>query len=90
MGGYKIGDRVGAISSSDKEKNTVFMFGYGRYAGDVVVPDGWLKGVPNPKIELDDGGEVWGYMCWWGGEAKIQKMVEGAKIVIVQPPKHPE
>ena len=24
-----------------------------------------LGGIKNPHIILDDGGDVWGYQCWW-------------------------
>jgi hypothetical protein len=26
----------------------------------------WLSVASNPRIDLDNGGVVWGYQCWWG------------------------
>lgn len=38
----------------------------------------------NPKIELDGGGVVWGYQCWWGAEDKLDGYrTEGYEIVTV-------
>jgi len=83
-----IGQRVGAVSHS--EEDTIFIFGYGTYAGDEV-PDsagGWMgkmlaeEKVTNPKIVLDNGKVVWGCECWWGSEEQIQKAAAGFQHVV--------
>ena len=82
-----VGDRVGAVSHS--EGDTIYIFGYGVYAGDEV-PDtagGWMgeglreNGVTNPKIVLDSGKVVWGCECWWGSEESVRKNIEGKTVV---------
>jgi hypothetical protein len=86
---FKIGDRVGAVSHSDK--TTVYLFGYGVYAGDEVPPEnslGWAKELhdikrDNPKIVLDNGKIVWGCQCWWGPEKEIRESIGNKKVVIV-------
>lgn len=81
----KIGDRVGAISHADKDR--VFLFGYGVYAGDEAGgPMDQLMEEPwaNPKIQLDDGSVVWGCECWWGPEARIREKI-GSREVIMMP-----
>lgn len=75
------GARVGAIRN--EEDGQVNFFGYGVYVGRKPCPH--LDGMPNPKIELDDGGVVWGCESWWGPEEQIKKRIEGRKIVIVPP-----
>lgn len=35
----------------------------------------------NPRIDLDEGGSVWGFECWWGPEAVVQAKYEGWKWV---------
>jgi hypothetical protein len=85
----KVGSRVGAILSTDKD--TVNFIGYGVYVGDEV-PDkdaaGFCEGLRehglvNPKIVLDDGTVVWGGECWWGPEEQIKKKMVGMKVVQV-------
>ena len=39
----------------------------------------------NPRIDLDQGGSVWGFQCWWGPEAQFDDWVAGREIVIVSP-----
>lgn len=82
----KEGARVGAIQKADA--STVYLFGYGTYAGDKA--DNPLSAdmgmaIPNPKIELDGGGVVWGFECWWGSEAKVRESIGDRAVVIVQP-----
>lgn len=87
--GYKVGDRVGAISHADKE--TVYLFGYGTYEGNHVPPQGVQflgvdlasLGHTNPKITLDSGKVVWGCECWWGPEARVKAEIGGRKVVMV-------
>ena len=82
----KIGSRVGAMESANKE--TVRMYGYGVYDGDHVPASGWLHDakIPNPKIILDDGGVVWGYQCWWGDEEAVLKKVGDREVIMVSAP----
>lgn len=77
---YKPGDRVVAIRNSNNEE--VFSFGAGVYEGDKPSP----LGVPNPHIILDQGGDVWGYECWWMGEEEFKtKFLRGRRITSVKP-----
>jgi hypothetical protein len=80
-----IGDRVGAISHS--KDATLYMFGYGTYAGREVPPaDVHFMGLAvnheNPKILLDNGKVVWGCECWWGGEDRVKAAEAKAATVI--------
>lgn len=74
----KEGDRVIAISHSDGD--TLYIFGYGTYLGDMNptelsekhYPAGQLgqivtemPDITNPCIKLDNGQIVWGCECWW-------------------------
>jgi hypothetical protein len=81
MMGTPEGSRVGAIRS--EEAGTVNFFGYGVYVGRKPCPH--LDGIHNPKIELDDGGVVWGCESWWGPEEQIRERIEGLTIVKVSP-----
>lgn len=74
----KIGDRVGAVQSADKE--TVYLYGYGVYHGKIDSP----LGHPNPKILLDSGKAVWGYQCWWGPEENVREMIGDRKVQIAE------
>lgn len=74
MTDYAKGTRVGAIKSADD--TTVELLGFGTYQGYDESP----LGVPNPKIELDDGTVVWGFQCWWGEQEKIEKMCVGRVV----------
>ncbi len=74
----QIGDRVGAILSSNSE--VVNFLGYGKYDGDIDHP---YLGFPNPRITLDNGDTVWGCECWWGPEGEIKKILAGRKVKIV-------
>ena len=79
--GVQPGERVGAISHTDGD--TIFFYGYGVYVG-MFIPTIEEAGdnemllmfaearVANPRINLDDGGVVWGMTCWWGAEEWCQ------------------
>lgn len=78
------GTRVGAILSADKE--TVRLLGYGTYIGNEIPPEGPLHkiGIPNPKIQLDNGDVVWGYQCWWGDEEEVKCSIGGRQVIEVK------
>ena len=81
------GTRVGAILGTNDKKECDFL-GYGVYIGDEIPPEeigGWLNiGLPNPKIQLDNGDIVWGMECWWGTEEKIKEVISlQSKVNIV-------
>ena len=86
----KIGERVGAISHADKDTDTVYLFGYGVYQGDLI-PDAALKvqffgaplDHPNPCLMLDSGKQVFGCECWWGGEESVKKEVAKFSNVVM-------
>lgn len=70
------GQRIGAILSATDD--TVKLLGFGVYAGDFVPPKhvgGFNAGMPNPRLDLDNGETVWGCECWWGPEKKIKEIV---------------
>ena len=80
------GCRVGAILGTDHAlPKVVKFFGYGTYKGNLDCPQ---LGMPNPCIELDNGGIVWGCECWWGPEEQIKAQLvkyqeDGYEIVNV-------
>lgn len=86
---HKIGARVGAIVSANKEE--IKMFGYGVYEGDHPLPSnirgpfGYMEGVRNPKITLDSGEVVWGCECWWGPEDDVKESIKERRVVTVTP-----
>ncbi len=48
------------------------------------------KGYPyfpdtNPRIKLDNGDTVWGFECWWGPEASVQRQLakHADKVVLL-------
>jgi len=78
----KIGDRVGAIMSA--KDGVVRFLGFGVYKGDEVPPEevgGLNFGVPNPKLRLDSGVDVWGCECWWGSEEKVKEQIKAYDVV---------
>ena len=84
----KVGDRVTAIRNA--EKGIVYSFGDGIYAGDFIPPDDIGFGIPNPRIDLDSGGSVWGCECWWGSESGAhERFSKGWEWQIVQPNRTP-
>lgn len=85
----KIGDRVGAVL--DVHDGVVRLFGYGTYIGEEI-PNEKVSGfgsilrtsnIPNPKIQLDSGKDVFGCECWWTFEDVVQTMTSIKKVVIV-------
>jgi hypothetical protein len=46
----------------------------------------WDRLALNPCIELDNGGTVWGFQCWWGAEDQFDRWAGGRQIVEVGPP----
>jgi hypothetical protein len=81
----ELNTRVGAIQSADKD--SVHFFGWGNYVGDEVPCRGFLQEaqIPNPCIVLDSGKKVYGFECWWGDAAKVEKMIDGRTIIDVIP-----
>lgn len=79
----QVGSRVGAIRNSNE--STVYLFGWGVYVGHQLGAPS-LGEFPNPKIELDGGGVVWGCECWWGSEQRMREAIEGREVVIVPLP----
>ena len=77
----KIGDRVGAILKADKD--SVHLLGYGVYDGPQKVPEelALRPGQINPRLTLDNGNVVWGFQCWWGGEAEVLKQIAGRTVI---------
>lgn len=79
----KVGERVGAIFSGNKER--VQFLGYGVYVGDEapVGAVGFMAdairqgGGKNPRIDLDQGYTVWGCECWWGPELAVMQRLQG-------------
>lgn len=80
MARWKPGTRVGAICSAGREE--VRFYGWGVYVGDEI--GGPMGEFPNPKIQLDDGGVVWGCECWWGSEDQVRQMI-GVRKVVIEP-----
>ena len=82
----KIGERVGAIIGERDGK--VEYLGPGTYVGDKVPHDavGWMAETlienesPNPAIELDSGGVVYGCECWWGPEDKVLTAIGSQEV----------
>lgn len=80
----KPGDRVGAVLSA--QDDVCKFFGYGEYLGDDVPPDyvgGFNFGLPNPRIRLDSGKDVYGCECWWGIEERVKELVKTYKQTIL-------
>lgn len=84
----KVGERVGAMASANKEE--VHFFGYGVYEGDEVPPKnimgplGYMP-LPNPKILLDSGEIIWGCECWWGPEERMKQELGNRRVLPITP-----
>jgi len=77
---YEPGCKVVAVRDANKKE--VFSFGAGVYEGDKTSP----LGIPNPHIILEQGGDVWGYECWWMSEEEFKtKFLRGRQITLVKP-----
>ena len=94
MPSAKVGERVYAIRNSDEE--TIYAYGPGVYAGLQkppvgtrtcfgVIDEDWPETYVNPRIDLDNGGVVWGCQCWWGPEDEVSRSFGDRKVVIVPP-----
>ena len=84
MSAFKVGERIGAVLSQDSYITN--LLGYGVYLGEEVPPPetgGFNLGLPNPKLQLDNGDVVWGCECWWGHEEAVRAMIEGTTIRVV-------
>lgn len=74
----KVGERIGAIVSA--KNGVVELLGYGVRVEDKVPPSDAAgfgsmlhsAGATNICLQLDDGSEVFGCECWWGGEEAIK------------------
>jgi len=82
----KIGERIGAIISTDEKTKKLFFLGYGIYKEDIIPSKearGFLAeglreyGRSNPTLKLDNGDIVYGCECWWGPEARMKQQIEG-------------
>jgi hypothetical protein len=91
----KPGDRVIAIRNV--EPGTAYVYGAGVYRGDERPPNGtrspfgfvdddYPPDYKNPRIDLDRGGTVWGFQCWWGPEDFVRKQLQGHELVEVPLP----
>jgi hypothetical protein len=89
----KIGERVGAILSADK--NECRYLGFGVYEGDFIPKEavGFIaeaekkQGMTNPRIRLDNGKVVYGCECWWGSEERIKnelKKYPNVKLIDIE------
>lgn len=84
-----VGSRVAAVVSANQTQ--INFLGYGRYAGDFIPPaDAVGFGsmlhqmcVPNPKIILDSGEEVFGCECWWSSAEAFDANIKGRELVHV-------
>jgi len=93
----KPGERVFAIRDSKPDERKVYSYGAGVYRGYERPPNGTPSpyGVvderfpdhyTNPRIDLDRGGTIWGFQCWWGPEDVVRKKFEGFEFVEVELP----
>lgn len=80
----EVGERAGVIQSMDEK--TVHFFGFGKRLPDEVPPTGFLhdNGIKNPCILLDSGKKVYGYESWWSSEEKINEVIKGKEIIVVE------
>jgi len=75
--------RVFAVQKADDDR--VYLYGVGNYIGDELPHRGMLAGmgITNPKIELDDGGVVYGCECWWKDESELESFMAGREMIKV-------
>ena len=80
--------RVGTMLSFTA--TTCDLYGFGWYMGDEIPPTGISdigdklnsESVKSPKIILDNGDTIWGFMCIWGKE-ELVKNINKDKLVNV-------
>jgi len=75
--GLKPGDRIGAIA--DENEKEVKLLGYGIYEGDFA--SAMHKDEPMPRLKLDGGKTIWGFLCTWGSEDRVKREIGNRKIV---------
>lgn len=74
---------------TQEEADTACAEGQAKYAATQARPlreraEELVRGMNlNPKIELDNGGVVWGYQCWWMPEHKAEEYIAGREVVVV-------
>lgn len=75
--------RVGVILCIEEKK--IYFLGYGEHVGNEIpiTATNYLgkycqeNGLPNPKLVLDDNGEViWGCECFWSSEEETRKQID--------------
>lgn len=81
----EIGTRVTALRNVEDGK--AYTFGDGTYVGDRVPNMEPLRSmkIENPCIELDDGGIVWGFECWWGPVESVAAKLGPVEFIKVEP-----
>ena len=45
-----------------------------------------VRSAANPRIDLDAGGVVWGFQCWWGPADRFDGWVAGRELIEVPAP----
>lgn len=88
-----IGMTVWALKDIDQNTKTIYEYGIGTYVGKQPYPGTGnplvYKGQRNPKIELDNGKDIYGAECWWEPATKEDRqdlIDQGWKIVTLDPP----
>lgn len=82
------GDRVLALRSADCVTRIAYVYGEGVFVGYKRPPEGTVHpwgtidsetpaDYTNPCIELDGGGMVWGFQCWWGAPEAVRSQLDG-------------
>ena len=90
------GERVYVVSR--ETEGTVYVYGWATHVGSEKYPGGpglCRKGVNNPRLNLENGGWVYGCESWWGPatEAEITGWIGGRTVVVMDPihtDEHPE
>lgn len=85
----KVGGRVIALQSI--KNNVAYSLGGGVFKG-YEIPNAVQfphlrmfseNNIPNPRIDLDSGGVVWGCECWWGSEESVTAQLASKEVVSV-------
>jgi len=74
----KPGDRIGAIADEDEQE--VKLLGYGIYEGDFSCT--MQNDEPMPRLKMDSGMTVWGFLCTWGSEERVKREIGNRKVVV--------